>query len=227
VRVTGWEPIVGEYDEEEKATGCSGWFASEKVRLWRNDPRIAFEYPVHEVVENSVYYLGYKIVTDYSIQVHHYGRLKENYEYGHGTKYYDLLHAQWKSGKNDLRSLEQLATQAQGLGKYDDAINFWHEVLKLEPLNNGALLNLGHCHACKGNKREAKEWSHKAWKAKPNSKEAAMNVAVCEFQLGEDEHLAEKICEDLIEKYPLYPLPRGLLGAIQKIRSSLLFTGGV
>jgi tetratricopeptide (TPR) repeat protein len=112
------------------------------------------------------------------------------------------------------------------------ALKFWHEVLKIEPENSAAFLNIGHCHASKQEWDEAKLWSHKAWKANPTSRDAAMNVAVCEFMAnqcasGGDEHLAEKICEDLIVKYPQYPLPVGLLGAIQKTRSSLYFTGGI
>jgi glycosyltransferase involved in cell wall biosynthesis len=220
---TGWIPNIGEYEQET----FSGWFPSEKVRFWRNDPRVKFEFPVHEVVEDSIYFLGYSIITDYSIQVHHYGRTRIDYEYGHGNKYYALLHKQFESGANDLRSLEQLATQAQGLFKWDEALKFWHEVLKIEPENSAAFLNIGHCHASKTEWDEALLWSHKAWKANPENRDAAMNTAVCEFMSGGNESLAEKICEDLIEKYPLYPLPVGLLGAIQKTRSSLYFAGGI
>lgn len=221
--VSDWHPNTGEYKEE---TGA-GWFSSEKIRLWRNDPRICFEFPVHEVVENSVYFLGWSIVTDYSIQVHHYSRTRDDYEYGHGSKYYDLLHKQFKTGKDDLRSLEQLATQAQGLEKWDDALKFWDEVLKIEPTHATAFQNIGHCHATLGNWPEALMWSHKAWKVKPDCKEIAMNVAICEHMSKGDEQLTEKICEDLIEKHPLYPLPRALLGAIQKIRSNMIYSGGV
>ena len=221
VRTSGWTPNVGDYTEEMDA----GWFPSEKVRIWWNHPKIEWEYPVHEVVENSIYFLGYRIITDYAVQVHHYGRLKDDYEYGHGVKYYDLLHKQFKSGRNDLRSLEQLACQAQGLGKYEEAIDFWNELLKVEPDNTTAFLNMGHSYAQLGNLQEALVWSHKAWKANP-TKESAMNVAICEHLSGGDENLAAKICEDLIEKYPYYPLPVGLLGAIQKIRSNQIYTGG-
>jgi GT2 family glycosyltransferase len=216
VRTTGWQPCVGEYKEEF----ASGWFPSEKVRIWRNHPKVCFEYPVHEVVENSIYYLGWKIVTDYSIQVHHYGRLKDNYEYGHGSKYYDLLKKQLESGKNDLRSLEQLATQAQGLKHFDDAIKYWEEVLKIEPDNGTAHLNMGHSYASMGNWVMAQKYSKNAWRLKP-SKESAMNVAVGEYMLRGDWKLATKICEDLIEKYPNYPLPQGLLGAIKKLKEEI------
>lgn len=211
-KITGWHPNLGEYEEEI----ASGWFPSEKIRLWRNHPKVCFEYPVHEVVENSIYFLGWKIITDYSIQVHHYGRTKDGYEYGHGTRYYDLLHKQFKSGKNDLRSLEQLATQAQGLEKYDEAINFWGEVLKIEPDNATAYQNMGHSYACLGRYGDAKKWSRKAWRLNPTAKEPAINVALCEFYTKGDLELAKKICEDLISKHPLYPLPQALSGALKK-----------
>jgi glycosyltransferase involved in cell wall biosynthesis len=216
VRVTGWHPNLGEYPEET----ASGWFASEKIRLWKRHPKVCFEYPVHEVVEDSIYFLGWKIISDYSIQVHHYGRLKDGYEYGHGSRYYDLLHKQFKSGKNDIRSLEQLATQAQGLGKFEDAINFWMELLKIDQDNSTAFLNLGHSYASMGNKNEARKWSKKAWMMNPTSKEAAMNVALCEHMIGGDIELAEKICEDLIQKHPQYPLPQALLNTTHKLREN-------
>ncbi len=45
------------YLEEEAGTG---WFPSNKVRLFPNDRRIRFENPVHEFVEYSLMRLGIK-----------------------------------------------------------------------------------------------------------------------------------------------------------------------
>lgn len=223
VKCVGWEANTGEYPHEGK---WLGWFPSEKARIWPNDKRIVFEYPVHEVVEESIYYCGYRVVTDYSIIVHHYGRTKDNYEYGHGNKYYHLLHKQFESGKNDIRSLEQLATQAQGLHKYDEAQKFWDELLKLEPDNSTALLNKGHCYAQVHNWQDAKEWAYKAWKVNPITKEPAMNVAIIDYMLHNYD-TAEEIATDLEQKYPNYPIPKSLLIAIRTAKANMIYTGGV
>lgn len=210
-RWTGNTENEGEYPDQEKGMR---WFSSTKIRLWPNDKRIKFEYPVHEVVEQSVFYLGMQINDAPEIVVHHYGRLNDDYEYGHGDRYWKLLQKQLKSGVNDRRSLEQLALQAQSMKKYADARKFWEEILVLEPGNSQALLNTGHCFAEEGNWTDALIWSRKALAADPESKEAAMNTATCECMAG-DRELAEKMCKDLIAKYPRYPLPAGLLNALE------------
>ena len=195
-----------------------GWFPSTKIRLWPNDDRITFEYPVHEVVENSVYYLGMGIIEDKNVVVHHYGRMDEAYDDKHGEKYYHLLHKQFESGKNDLRSVEQLAIQAQGLKRYDDAKKFWHEVIKIDPEGELAPANLCHCWAEEGNWQEARRWAQIACDRAPGSRDAAMNLALCEFH-HENYDLAEKMCRDLMTKHPYSPLTEGLLNAtIEKRR---------
>ncbi len=201
----------GKYPDQEKGLR---WFPSTKVRLWPRDSRIAFEYPVHEVVENSVRYLGMQEADAPEVVVHHYGRLCDDYEYGRGDKYWELLNKQLTSGVNDLRSLEQLALQAQAMGRFEDARKFWDEILILEPANKAALLNKGHCYAEEGNWGDALKWSRKALDVAPDSKEAAMNTATCECMAG-DKAIAEKMCADLIAKYPTYPLPQGLLNALE------------
>jgi hypothetical protein len=210
-RWTGNVENEGEYPEHEQG---KRWFPSTKVRLWPNDKRIHFQYPVHEVVEQSVYHIGMSMVECKECVVHHYGRLDDNYEYGRGDKYWQLLNKQFESGVDNLRSLEQLALQAQAMRKFEDARKFWMEIMNIHPSNKTALLNIGHCYAEEGNWQEALSWSRKALDATPDSKEAAMNTATCECMAG-DRAVAVKMCEDLIAKYPTYPLPQGLLNALK------------
>jgi GT2 family glycosyltransferase len=202
---------TGEYPNHEKGFR---WFPSTKVRLFPNDKRIQWEYPVHEVVENSIRYYGMQETECPEVIVHHYGRMNDNYEYGRGDKYYNLLHKQLASGKNDLRSYEQLAMQAAAMRKFQEARDLWDKVLAIKPGDSQALLNIGHCHAEEGRWKEALEWSRKALESSPDSKEAAMNTATCECMAG-DITVAEKMCQDLILKYPDYPLPQGLLSALE------------
>ena len=190
------------------------WFPSTKIRLWPRDPRIAFEYPVHEIVENTVYFLGMGVVDCQEVVVHHYGRMDENYQTKHGEQYYALIQKQMESGRNDTRSLEQLALATQGLLKWSDAQKFWLELLKIDPENNMAMFNLGHCYAEDEKWSEALEWSRKALAGDPENRDILMNVATCEAMAG-DINLTEKMCADLLAKYPKYPLPQGLLNAIE------------
>jgi GT2 family glycosyltransferase/tetratricopeptide (TPR) repeat protein len=213
---------TGEYPEEKGTR----WFPSTKVRLWPRDPRIVFEYPIHEVVENSVYFLGMQLVECAEAVVHHYGRMTPDYDTKRGEKYFELIQKQMESGKNDSRSLEQLALQCQALLKWEDARKFWHELLKIEPSNNMAIFNLGHCYAEEEMWAEALEWSKKALIGEPENRDILMNVATCEVMAG-DIKLAEKMCADLLVKYPSYPLPQGLLNAMEINKQAVLAaTGG-
>ena len=202
---------TGEYPQHEQGLR---WFGSTKIRIWPNDKRVNFEYPVHEVVENTVRYLGMQETNAPEVVVHHYGRLCDDYEYGRGDKYWKLLHKQLESGVNDARSLEQIALQAQTMGKFEDARKFWDQVLALSPDDKQALLNKGHCFASEGNWPEALEWTRKANEVNPDSKDVKMNLATCEAMAGSVEK-AKDICAELVVKYPLYPLPQGLLNALE------------
>jgi predicted Zn-dependent protease len=72
---------------------------------------------------------------------------------------------------------------------------------------------MGHCYAEENSWEEALKWSQKALDAEPDNKDAAMNVATCEVMVG-NRDAAEKICQDLMVKYPLYPLPKALVNAM-------------
>jgi tetratricopeptide (TPR) repeat protein len=63
----------GEFFEEQGI----GWYPSDKVRLFTNDPRIRFEYPVHELVEPSLKRSNIP-VQDCPLVVHHYGTLEDD-----------------------------------------------------------------------------------------------------------------------------------------------------
>jgi tetratricopeptide (TPR) repeat protein len=152
--------------------------------------------------------------------------MKDDYEYGHGDRYFQLLHKQWRSGKNDLRSIEQLATQAQGLLKWKEAIEFWKQMLEIEPGNDNALLNLGHCYASSGEWKEAAEWARKAYEACDTKKEAMLNWAICELKNGRID-TAETLARDMLKKYPEWPLSEGFLGHVLQMKQGEILIGGI
>ena len=69
MNTAGWVGNDGSYPAEEAGTG---WFPGEKVRLFPNDSRIRFEYPIHERVEPSLIKAGIEI-RNCDIPIHHYG----------------------------------------------------------------------------------------------------------------------------------------------------------
>ena len=68
-----WVANDGKYNMEESGTG---WKPSEKVRLFRNDQRIRFADPIHELVEPCLKKAGIE-PGRCSVQIHHYGTMNE------------------------------------------------------------------------------------------------------------------------------------------------------
>mgnify|MGYP000892178229 CR=1 FL=1 len=204
---TNWRANAGDFPDQEKGTG---WFPSTKSRLWPNDPEVFFEMPVHEVADRSIYLKGYRVVkTD--IPVHHYGKLSIEYDSQKGERYLKLLERLIEENENDIRSVEEIATQLQNLKRYEEAIKYWE---KYQTLRDPAVapdhqvyntnLNIGHCWYNLGRPDLGLEASKKAMDAKPDSREAACNTAVCHFAL---KHFNEafEIAKAVLEKHPEYP----------------------
>ena len=126
----GWIANDGAYMKEEVGTG---WFRSEKVRLFPNDSRIRFEGPVHEFVENSLHEAGFEI-RKCDVPIHHYGKLDMEKVKEKGEQYYELGKSKAvEEGEENLLAIHELATQASELGKYEESLDYWKTLLKLKP----------------------------------------------------------------------------------------------
>ena len=205
----------GEYPDHEVGVA---WFPSTKIRLYPRHKNICWEYPVHEVVENSIYHLGMSIIEYSKCVVHHISRVDDTqYTNTRAEKYYELLKKNAANGKRDLRCLEQLAVQAQGMKKYDEAESFWHEVLEIDPSGQLAPLNLTHIWAERKDWETAKGWATKAYLLNPDNKDVQQNLGLCSFHTG-DYVIAEKMAKGLLSKEPMNPLGKALLGAITEMK---------
>lgn len=205
VNYKGWTANTGEYPEYEEGVG---WFPSLKIRLYPRDSRLHWSYPVHEVIEPSAARIGYERILS-PIPVHHIGKINEEWDKEKGTKYYEYLRGKVADEPNDLRHVEELATQAQNLEKFDEAIGMWKKYLtfKLDKESEyNAYLNMGHCLACLNKTREALQSSMKAWKIKNDSREAATNVSILLYRLKHYD-LADKVAVEMMNKHKEYPIP--------------------
>jgi len=212
----------GEHPDHEKG---AGWFPSTKIRLFPNRKDVRWEYPVHEVVEESIYPLGMGIKEEKECVVHHWSRVDDTKYMGdRSEKYFELLKKNAANGKRDLRCLEQLAVQAQGMKKYDEAEGFWMEVLALDPMGGLVPLNMCHISAERGNWNLAKEWATKAFLLNPDNKDVNQNMALCCYNTG-DYLMAEKLAKGLLSKEPMNPLGKALLKAIIELKKTNILGG--
>jgi glycosyltransferase involved in cell wall biosynthesis/Tfp pilus assembly protein PilF len=208
--IIGWTCNDGQYAEEEAGTG---WYPSPKVRLFTNDNRIRFENPVHEIVEHSLKRHGIKI-RKCDIPVHHYGQLDTDHYDAKSEAYYLLGKKKLEEEGENLKTLIELAVQAEGkLGKYEEAVDLWKRVLKIDPGNKKALLNMG-CTCFKLEKYEPARTSSKiVMELDPGLKEAVIIYTTCEVLIGDMEKTIP-ILENLLKKVPEYPLAIAVLAAV-------------
>ena len=205
--VVGWTCNNGEYPDEEEGTG---WYSSWKVRLFPNDSRIRFENPVHEFVHDSLKRNGIEIMKS-DIPVHHYGQLDREDYVAKGDKYYQLGKRKLEEKGEDLDALTELAVQAGGeFGKYEEAVDLWKRVLKIDPRNTKALLNMGGALLNLHEYEAARTASKMAMSLDPDLKEAVIIYATSEALIG-DAGKTISALEGLLKKVPEYPLALAIL----------------
>lgn len=203
--VVGFTSNRGEYPEEQGA----GWYPSEKVRLFPNDPRIRFAYPVHELVEPSLHRIGIPIL-DCPVVVHHYGTLDDRAVAAKTATYRSLGGKKRTDAPARAASLRERAVQAAQMGRFGEALTLWKQFVRMHPESTEAYVNMGSCCWSLGRYDEAAGWAEHALKMNPSLKEARFNLAYAELLKGKGVQ-ALAILERLVLDEPDYPAARFLL----------------
>lgn len=204
----GWTANDGSYRNDEAGTG---WYASRKVRLFRNDPRIRFSGAVHELVETSILGAGMKIAVC-GVPVHHTGKLERAHVTEKGERYFLLGLKKISETGGTPRAIVELAIQAGELGRYDDAIRLWYRYLDGKPTNGISQAYVNLINACLNADRfdEALVEARKAESHANGTRELLLNCAAAEFFAG-DVRKAIQMAEQILQKDPGYPPVLGLL----------------
>lgn len=193
-----WRANDGMYPADEAG---AGWTPSNKVRLFPNIGGVRFENPVHEMVDASLVSMKIPILQA-DIPVHHYGCLDKARQQRKGEEYYLLGKKKLEqSGANDFRALCELAVQAGGICRYQEAVELWERVLTINPSYPLALFNLGYALLQMGRFHESRTASAKAMELDPGLFEAVNNFAICEICVGSTEK-AIQVLEASLKKRP-------------------------
>lgn len=207
LNTVGFQFNRGEYAEE---TGA-GWFPSYKVRLFPNDPRVRFRYPVHEVVEPALKELG--IPTQRcEIPVHHYGKLSEKRTASKTTLYHAMGRQKLSAARTDPAALREAAIQASHLGHHEEALELWQRFVQIQAGSAEAFVNLANAFFNLRRYTEAAASAEKAMALDPSLKEAHFNAALANLILGCADR-AISILDPLIKKAPDYPSAAFILAA--------------
>jgi tetratricopeptide (TPR) repeat protein len=169
----------GDYPEEEGI----GWFPSDKVRLFKNHPRIRFQYPVHELVEPILHRLKIP-VHDCVVVVHHYGTLNDIQAIEKTKSYQRLGQIKLKRNSRNVSALIEHAVQLAQLGYHAEAFKTWQKLIKIQPKSAEAYLNMGTSCWHLGKYGEAVSFADKALRLDPSLKEAKFNMAYSLLLLG-------------------------------------------
>ena len=181
--IIGTRPNDGTYKDLEM--GC-GWTPSGKIRLFKNGLNIRFEYPVHEAVEPFLKHKGIK--TDKCpVPIHHYGKLNRTKDLQKGEGYYHLGIKKLEESPRNAKAIFELAVQAGGLKKWEEAIMLWKKYITLSSDNPTAFLNLGTAYLHLGRFVEATESTKRAMEIKPDMNDAVSNYATIQIYHGKAE----------------------------------------
>lgn len=194
VNLENWRPNEGYYLHEEAG---AGWTPSDKVRLFPRHPEIRFENPIHELVDETIVRLGIPILS-LDIPVHHYGYLDEARQKAKGEHYYELGKRKLEeSGGEDFKALCELAVQAGGVGKYEEALALWKIIVQKAPDYPLAFFNLGYVLLQLGRFAEAATACEKALDLDPEYSEVVSNFAMCLLCLGDTEKAVNLVAKTL------------------------------
>ncbi|MGD8881558.1 MAG: glycosyltransferase, partial [Desulfobacterales bacterium] len=204
----GW--VANDGTDPEREAG-NGWFPSQKVRLFKNDARIRFEYPVHEMVDPGLNRLGIPI-KKCSIPVHHYGKLNAELSGRKSKTYYTIGRKKLDELGDNMEAVRELAIQASHLGKHEEAIELWQRFIQQKPDDPEAYLNMGTANWNLGNFDQAVAAAKKAIALAPAMKEAHFNYAISELHLG-NAHKSIPVLEKILKQHPRYLAAEFMLSA--------------
>ncbi|MDP7180309.1 MAG: tetratricopeptide repeat protein [Candidatus Woesearchaeota archaeon] len=137
-------------DPYQESKQYSGWVYSGITRLFKNDKRIQFEYPVHETVKESIKRIGKIESTE--IPIHHYGKTKSKEEMNKkGEMYMEI--GKEKLDENKPKFYYELGVQAMVLNKFDEAITNLKKAIELNKQWPAPYISLGNIY-CKQKKFE-------------------------------------------------------------------------
>jgi glycosyltransferase involved in cell wall biosynthesis len=195
----GWSPNDREYAEE----AGTGWFPTEKVRLFPNAGHIRFESPVHEFVEPFL--IGARIdIKKCDIPIHHYGMLNREKGDSKGHIYYSLGKRKLsEKGSSDAQAIYEIAKQASALGKHEESVEYWKKLISLKPNFAPAFYGIGVDYFNLTKLDDARMSFKKALQLDPNLNNATVFYGMCEIFAGNIE-IAIACLEDLVAKHSKY-----------------------
>ena len=202
VNTMGWVANDGTYYKEEAGTG---WFPSDKVRLFPNDSRIQFEKTLHEIVEPSLIRCGIEI-KKCDVPIHHYGKLNQDKIASKAESYFNLGKKKLaEQGEKDAPAIFEMAIQAAEIGRHEEALEYLKKLIVIAPNFQRAYHSMGNAYINLGRYEDAFSSYKRAFQLDPNSRDTILMYSTCEVYVGDPEK-AISLLENFLKKDSTYPL---------------------
>jgi len=120
---------------------------------------------------------------------------------------------------NDTNVRTELGNMYMDAQRWDEAIRWYGEALKLAPDDPDVRTDYGACYVHSGRPTQGLEQFDVVLKAKPDHRNALFNRGVALFNLGRSKEAADA-WESLVKRYPDDPQIAKLRGRIDEIRSA-------
>jgi len=208
INVVGWIPKDGRYPKEEAG---NGWTSSRKARLFPNDCRIRFHYPVHEMIEPSLEGIEVKL-EQCGIPIHHYGKLVQKTTEAKKDAYYQLGKKKLSSFSGNAWALREIAIQAGIVGDHREAAELWERYVSVCPKDCTGHVFLATSYGQLGQQEKAVDASKRALSLDPDNIEAHYNYGLSLFLLGEGAQ-AKEAFQEVLRLQPGYLPASFMLGA--------------
>ena len=153
----GWDRTSVPNDgRHPRAKDAPAYFTHENCRFFRRDPKIYFTGRVHELVENQVQALGYKLKMA-NFCIHHFGQMAETEVRDDKAVFYrELLRLRVQDQPEDPLGWVQLGLQEYEQFKNpEEALRCFARCLEIEPRVNEAWLFTGMIYIDLGKNEEA------------------------------------------------------------------------
>lgn len=199
--VEKWQDHDGRYPAEEAGRG---WLPSDKVRLFLNRPEIRFENAIHEMVEPSLERLKIPCPTATRVVVHHYGYLDDKRQDDKKALYYEIGVRKLAESGGSPKAIVELAIQAAGIERYEEAIELWKRALPYNPDSALAYFNLGYAQLCLGRYDDAYNATKRSLELQEDYREARANLALIEIFRGRHQAALKLLDEQQIVSHDGY-----------------------
>ena len=207
--VEKWQEHDGRYPAEEAGRG---WMPSDKVRLFPNRPEIRFENAIHEMVEPALERLKIPYPTVTGVVVHHYGYLDDKRQDDKKTLYYDIGVKKLAESGGSPKAIVELAIQAAGIERYEEAIELWKRALAYNPDSALAYFNLGYANLCIGRYDDAYKATKRSLELQRDYREAWANLALIDVFRGRHQASLKLLDEQIAghDDYVMFDLIRAV-----------------